>query len=497
MKFSWKIFFSTVLITLILFSVGGYLLIQAFFQSSYEREVVNAGEENQMLQYSFAAAWNTTAQSTEPLETQVEQTARAMAEQMSGNRVRIRLSDSGKQVLYDSTQAAPDTGLLDCVDAGKQGHMLRRNEEGYELQTASVIGLDEGFLYLESIRDISGLFSERDAQYHIYRRWLFWLLLAQSFCCYVLAVWLMRPLRRLSRTTRRIAQGNLKVRVKVGSRDELGALAADFNNMADHLEQQFQELNDMTRRQEEFIGSFAHELKTPLTAMIGYADMLRAQEMSQEERFQAANYIFKEGKRLEALSFKLLELLVVRKQELKLYPVNACWLAKEVQGALQPALRKQGILLKVNVEEVMLPLEPDLMKTVLMNLIDNGRKAMDGSPGILYLLGRREDKGFSYYVRDTGKGIPEAELKHITDAFYMVDKSRSRQQGGAGLGLAICAEIVARHGGTITFKSTVGKGTVAQVFIPVSNEPGDHGPGRLSPLQTHLMFTGVSDDCRI
>jgi len=470
MKFSWKIFFSTVLITLGLFSVGGYLLIRAFFQFSYGREVINAGEENQMLQYSFAAAWNTTVQSADSLEVQAEQAARAMSEQMSGNRVRIRLSDSENRVLYDSTQAGPDTGLLSQVEPGKQGHMLRRNGEGYELQTASVIELDEGFLYLESIRDISGLFSERDAQYHIYMRWLFWVLLAQSICCYVLAIWLMGPLRRLSRTTRRIAQGNLAVRVKVSSRDELGALAADFNDMADHLEQQFQELNDMTARQEEFIGSFAHELKTPLTAMIGYADMLRAQEMSQEERFQAANYIFKEGKRLEALSFKLLDLLVVRQQELKRHPVDACWLAKEVQGTLQPALKGQGLLLKVNVEEVMLSLEPDLMKTVLMNLIDNGRKAMDGSPGVLYLLGRREEKGFSYYVRDMGKGIPEPELKHITDAFYMVDKSRSRRQGGAGLGLSICAEIVSRHGGLMTFKSTVGKGTVVRVFIPVNDE---------------------------
>ncbi|MCI8673787.1 MAG: HAMP domain-containing histidine kinase [Lachnospiraceae bacterium] len=466
MKFSWKIFFSTMLITLAIFSAGGYLLIQAFFQASYQREVANAVEENQMLQYSFAAAWNTTVQSTDPLEIQAEQAARAMSEQMSGKALRIRLSDSGKRVLFDSAQAAPDSGLLDGIAPGKRGYMLRQNEEGYELQTASVIRLDQDFLYLESIRDISALFDERNAQYRIYRRWLLWLLLAQSFCCYVLAVWLMRPLRRLSRTTRRIAQGNLKVRANVDSRDELGALAADFNNMADHLEEQFQELNDMARRQEEFIGSFAHELKTPLTSMIGYADMLRSQEMSQEERFQAANYIFKEGRRLEALSLKLLELLVAGHQELKLFKVNARWLAGEIQGVLQPALKRQGLTLKVNVEDEMVSMEPDLMKTVLMNLIDNGRKAMEGQPGFLYLLGLREAKGFSYYVRDTGKGIPEEELKNITDPFYMVDKSRARQQGGAGLGLSICQEIVARHGGLMTFKSAVGKGTVVRVFLP-------------------------------
>lgn len=87
--------------------------------------------------------------------------------------------------------------------------------------------------------------------------------------------------------------------------------------MADHLQQQFTELQETARRQEDFIGSFAHELKTPLTSMIGYADMLRSREMTEEERFEAANYIFKEGKRLEALSLKLLDLLVLRHEELK------------------------------------------------------------------------------------------------------------------------------------------------------------------------------------
>ena len=74
--------------------------------------------------------------------------------------------------------------------------------------------------------------------------------------------------------------------------------------------------------------------------------------------------------------------------------------------------------------------------------------------------------GFAFYVRDTGKGIPKAELSRITEAFYMVDKSRARQQGGAGLGLSICAEIVKRHGGRMRFKSTEGKGTVVRISLP-------------------------------
>lgn len=257
------------------------------------------------------------------------------------------------------------------------------------------------------------------------------------------------------------------MRARVESRDEFGDLAADFNHMADSLEQQFQELEDAAQRQEDFIGSFAHELKTPLTSMIGYADMLRTQEMTQEEQFQAANYIFKEGKRLEALSLKLLDLMVVKNQELELRLVNTKWLGENIQGLLQPSLKKAGLSLKVLVEEERILLEPDLMKTVLLNLLDNGRKAMDGKAGTLYLLGRREKEGFVFYVRDMGKGIPKEELSRITEAFYMVDKSRSRQQGGAGLGLSICQEIVRQHGGRLEFQSTLGKGTVVRLILPV------------------------------
>ena len=98
---------------------------------------------------------------------------------------------------------------------------------------------------------------------------------------------------------------------------------------------------------------------------------------------------------------------------------------------------------------------------------------MEGQSGTLYLLGRREKEGFAFYVRDTGKGIPKEELSRITEAFYMVDKSRSRQQGGAGLGLSICAEIVRRHRGRMEFRSAQGKGTVVRLFLPMEHPDGE------------------------
>lgn len=463
MKFSWKICFTTILISLVIFSIGGYVLISALFQSTYDRETANAVEENQMMQYSFVAYWNTTVQEFHVTRDNVQKTAEAMTQ--NRKECRVRISDSRQEVLFDNTGAAKDEGLLNTVTASKRGYLLRKTEDGYELQTAGMIQMEEEVLYLETIRDMTAIFEERDNQYRIYQGWLAGLLVLEGLCCYLMSVWLLRPLKHLSETTGKITEGNLSVRTAVRSKDEFGELGAAFNEMADSLEQQMHQLEDAARRQEDFIGSFAHELKTPLTSMIGYADMLRSQEMTQEEQFQAANYIFREGKRLEALSLKLLELLVVQHEEPERRWVRSTWLAEDIEGILKPVLEKSEIKLTVLTENAKLYVEPDLIKTVLLNLLDNGRKAIE-KEGILQLLGRKEAKGYAFYVCDNGKGMPPEEVSHITEAFYMIDKSRARRQGGAGLGLSICAEIVKRHKGTMEFQSLEGKGTRVRIFLP-------------------------------
>lgn len=477
MKFSWKISISMLVISMLVMGLGGYALLGTLFSSSWQRETRNAAEENRMLAYSFVAYWNTTVQEWQNFtDEEIQKTAEAMSQGMTDSGLTFRIYDGDGQLLYMEKQIPYDQEkekdiqkLIKAASGETRARELREENGTYELATMSRILLGEKrVIYLESDRDVTALFNDRTEQYRIYRRWMLVVLLLELPVCYLMTVWLLKPLRRLSRAARRIANGNMEVRAKVESDDEVGELTRDFNQMADHLEQQFTELQDTARRQEDFIGSFAHELKTPLTSMIGYADMLRSREMTEEERMDVANYIFKEGKRLEALSFKLLDLMVLRHQELAKRRVSTEWLAEEIRGILEPALEKQEICLWVSVENRQVELEPDLMKTVLMNLLDNGRKAMEGSgrEKRLTLLGRPEQGGYAFYVCDKGKGMPEAELSRITEAFYMVDKSRSRKQGGAGLGLSICAEIVKRHEGRLDFQSEEGKGTLVRVWLP-------------------------------
>jgi len=267
-----------------------------------------------------------------------------------------------------------------------------------------------------------------------------------------------------------MASGELDVRVRVDSSDELGALSEDFNAMAGRLEEQVQALKDAARRQEDFVGSFAHEIKTPLTSIIGYADLLRSRPLTADQVRESAGYIFGEGRRLEAMSRKLMDMIVLERQDFPLRLVPMDVFLRQTAGALLPALAQQGIQLEVRAEAAKVPLEPDLMETVLLNLLDNARKAMEHG-GVIRLEGAGEAGGYVIRVVDTGKGIPPEDLGRVTEAFYMVDKSRARAQGGAGLGLALCRRIVDLHGGRMELQSEVGAGTAISIHLKGGEPP--------------------------
>jgi signal transduction histidine kinase len=240
---------------------------------------------------------------------------------------------------------------------------------------------------------------------------------------------------------------------------------------ADKLEYSLKTLQDTADRREEFIASFAHELKTPLTAIIGYADMLRSKDMAPKPRFTAAGYIFSEGKRLEALSLKLMDIIVAGKQSIEKKRYDASYWLREIAAVTVPSVTDEGMKLEVYWENAQVELEPDLFKTLLINLVDNARKASHKGQTI-ELFGKNEEGGYAFYVRDYGRGMNKEDIAKITEPFYMIDKSRSRAQNGAGLGLALCQKIAELHGTTLEYSSAPGEGTTVRVLLRAGSERG-------------------------
>ena len=478
MKFFWKLFCSMVLITALACSAGGCALINTQFRTSLEREVAALYEENDLLRFALAQelAFN-------PLYTREELAKAAGGIRITTGRgaVSFRLSGEGGQTLGGSGALPVEAaGLTAQLPAGQRGWVMEALGDGrIVLHAASPLALEDGILYLENCREVGELFQSRSEQYRSFFSLMLVLTGAVGGLSLAVAAMLARPLARLSAAARRMAEGELSQRVRVDGDDEIAQLSADFNVMAHRIQRQVAELKAAQRRQEDFIASFAHEIKTPLTSVIGYADLLRSRPAGAAQVRESAGYIFNEGRRLEALSRKLLDLIVLERQDFPLRPVPLDAFLSRVAGAMEPPLQRAGIRLTVRAQAVTALMEPDLMETVCVNLLDNARKAMENGGEIL-LEGLAEDGGCRIQVTDQGRGIPAEELERVTEAFYMVDKSRSRAQGGAGLGLALCRRIAELHGGRLEIESVLGRGACVRVHLK-GGEPCETGKTGSSP----------------
>ena len=457
MKLSWKVFLSTLIITILTFSIGGYFLISAVFQSALNRESNSALEENKML-HSYFGAVITTITSKEQSKMAMIKTSESIISHFSNDKLSIRISDDAQNIIAQSDDVNFDMNLLKQLEDDSLAYKTIEYNSSYYIQTASILNTFSGKVYLETIHDISSIFADRQNLFSFYRKLIFCMLIINGLLVFFMTLWTLSPLKKLSNTTREIAKGKYSDRAVIQTKDEIGLLAEDFNKMADSLETKIRDLEATTISQRDFIGSFAHEIKTPLTSIIGYADMLRSKKMTEENRILVADYIFNEGKRLEALSLKLLDLLVVKNREFEMKEINMKELFNNIKGIMEPTLKGSNIILKVSAEDTQIKVEVDLMKTLIFNLVDNARKAIK-ERGIISLTGKRiSDDRFMIIVKDNGKGMPEEELSRITEIFYMVDKSRFKDKG-VGIGLSLCKEIVELHDGEMKFESQVDIGT--------------------------------------
>lgn len=463
MKLFWKIFCASVLTAAALFSIGGYMLIDRFFTSALDREISSACDENALLAYGIENNFYGTYSDAATVGLAVGNMSVGSAGASTG----LRLSDRTYSTVFTNCSVRFDTAILRSVSRETAVYRTEKVGENYYVRVARQITAGDSEYFLESFRDVTDVFSERNGELAFFRWLTFFLVAADAVVMFIVSRHFTRPITSMREAARALARGEMGIRARVGSRperDEVGGLAADFNRMADNLEQTVEELRSSARRQEDFIGSFAHELKTPLTSMIGYADMLRSRQLEPEQTVMSANYIFQEGKRLEALSLKLMDLLVVRNSEITRRRLRTSELFESVVSVAYPSVIKEEAELSVHCEDAIVSIEPDLMKTVLLNLIDNARKAVDKG-GRISFSGAVSDGAYVISVTDNGRGIPPGELERITEAFYMVDKSRSRAKGGAGLGLAVCSEICKLHGTKLEFESTEGKGTTVTLRL--------------------------------
>lgn len=333
---------------------------------------------------------------------------------------------------------------------------VRTEESVYAVYASDL----QGGLRLVTAYDLTGLYRDRDAALTRFLLLEAAVLAAAAAVTALLAARLTRPLAVLTDAGQQIAAGDYSRRTALHTGDEIETLSASFDKMADAVQEKIADLEADVQKREDFVGAFTHELKTPMTSILGFADILRSGEVSTATRRTAADYIYHESKRLEALSGNLLALMGLEQQppQLEAVPLG------RVLQSLRRALPQGSPVPTLPRSDAVVLAQPELLCDMLYNLIQNARKATPADGKVEVLLDETPTR-LTIRVQDTGCGIPPQELARITEPFYMVDKSRAREQGGSGMGLALCARIAALHGTTLQFASVPSQGTTVSFCL--------------------------------
>jgi len=283
---------------------------------------------------------------------------------------------------------------------------------------------------------------------------------------------IVSPLKAMQAAAETMAKGDYTIRVDVKSRDEVGQLGHAFNALAEDLASYMAEIEKGERLRRDFVANVSHEIRTPLTIMRGYTDVLL--DGMADNPAQATNYLHiiqEETVRLERLVKDLLDLSRLQSETIpwhvEFIPLPA--LADNVILMLQQVAAKKDITLSSatadNVPNILG--SGDRLTQLLLILLDNGLKYTPSGGQVTTSVSQNQNS-VVLVVTDSGIGIPAEDLPYIWERFYKVDKSHSRSEGGAGLGLAIAKQIIERHQGHVEIVSQIGQGTRFTIHFPIS-----------------------------
>ncbi len=291
---------------------------------------------------------------------------------------------------------------------------------------------------------------------------------AISAAMLVMVLIFLHPLKVSVQTIEAVAKGNYSLRVPEHGSSELKTLARSINDMSTSIDEREQKLREIADSRKRFADAMAHEMKTPLTSILGFADILRIKStVSDAQRRDYATTIVEEAKRLRSLSAKLLQLASTDSTQLDLTDIEVAQLFADIAHTMAPILARRGIRLKTLHKNAALRVDRELFLSLLYNLIDNAAKASPAGSTV-WLAQSVLDGHVVLSVIDQGIGMKPDTVRRATEAFYMEDKARSRKAGGAGLGLALCDDICRRHGARLEIRSTYRKGTTILIHMGVA-----------------------------
>ncbi|MDF2958588.1 MAG: two-component system sensor histidine kinase [Paenibacillus sp.] len=296
---------------------------------------------------------------------------------------------------------------------------------------------------------------------------LFGLLLSAVIASY-LSWTISQPLQKIDRAAAKIGMGDYSERIRIGSKDEIGDLAATINHMVEKLEIVDLEKKKLEQIRQDFLANVSHELRTPLTAMQGFLEALQDGLIDETAKPRYYDIIYNETLHMNRLVDDIMDLIKLENNEIMLSrsPVDVGTLLQQVAFKFEPEAKDKNTAIELHIRDGLSKAYADLsrLEQICNNLVKNAIKFTDN--GIISIQAFNEEPYIHIIISDTGIGISSDDQEMIWERFFKVDRGRSKKNQGTGLGLAIVRELVGLHEGKIEVKSEIGKGTTFDVWIP-------------------------------
>lgn len=406
MKFRYKVLITNLILLSVSLGLVGYLMIHKNFELAKETQISNAVIQNNLVQSSVEYEVLQALNREESVKGALPDIGAQVSSGMRAENVTFFIY-YGDKLVYNETEE--NANLKKVWEAqqedGNKNYTIFEEDGHYYIYVTAASKVGDENLCMISRSDVSDAYALRDREIRYFRLILFICLMIESLLIYVISRYLTRPLEQLNRVAEEITDGSYETRITVKSQDEVGLLAL--------------------------------------------------------------SYIFSEGRRLERMSGKLFDLIYLREHEMEKEAVQAENVSSEVLKVVTPSFAAKGLVLKENIEPAVLYGNKELLVTALVNLLDNARKASK-EHGVIEFSGKRiqEEENPFYYelsVKDYGIGMTKEETERICDEFYMADKSRARQEGGAGIGMSLVALILEHHQAELIVESEPKKGTKMRI----------------------------------
>lgn len=464
MKFWEKIFLYSLILFFLLFSGGGIILIEKIHSESLDTAIKS-------IMYKYLNVESVMYLNSDYLmdidvnsESNMKNWVDIIINGYSVNNV-----EQYNTELYSMENKKISSDLKEKV-TGKRTEILnaKENEKSFIIRTinnrkyafvSSIVSLENKDFKLIISKDIQYVYTERSNNYKFFMIIDLIMLIILSAGMYIISKKLTNPLVKLSNVSKDIAKGEYNIRaVESKKNDEIGVLEHNFNLMIDVIENNIEELKYLNESKQRFIDSLNHEIKTPITSIIGYSELLLKSNVSEEIKIKSLKYINSEAKRLETLNSTLLKLTLMREENRKLGKVELKEAINNVKNILIYKMERKNIKLNIKIENIDLVQDKELLEVLLTNIIDNSIKASNVGSWI-DVEGYYGNNEYILKIKDKGIGIPQEDLDKVLEPFYMVDKARTRKSNGIGLGLSICSEICNMYNISLDIKSKLNVGT--------------------------------------